>query len=78
MGEYEPELTAARERFATAEHRERYRQRGSTVETVFGFLRGTLGYTRWQLRGSGRGACEGRLFKTADQLRKLHLRWAGA
>ena len=47
---------AARERFNEPEHRERYRERGHAVETVFGFVRGTLGFTRWALRGSVRVA----------------------
>jgi len=43
VGQYAAVLEAARQRFAAAEHQERYRHRGEAVETVFGFLRGTLG-----------------------------------
>jgi hypothetical protein len=76
VGEYSAALEAARQRFNDPAHRERYRHRGEVVETVFGFLRGVLGYTRWQLRGAGRVACEGRLFTLAYQVRKVHVRWA--
>jgi hypothetical protein len=78
VGEDEAALTAARERFGEAAHQERYRQRGAVVETVFGVVRGTLGYTRWLLRGEQPVACEGDLLKLAYQLRKLHGRWAAA
>jgi transposase len=71
VGEYQPELDAARQRFNDPEHRERYRHRGEVVETVFGFVRGTLGYTRWLLRGLARVGCEARLIKLAYQLRKV-------
>ena len=46
------------------------------VETVFGFVRGTLGYDRWWLRGSKRVACEGSLLKVAYQIRKVQVAWA--
>lgn len=69
-------LEAARQRFDEPAHRERYRHRGEVVETVFGFLRGTLGYARWMLRGSLGVGCEARLFKVVYQLRKVHLCWA--
>ncbi len=69
-------LQAARERFGEAAHQERYHQRGAQVETVFGFLRSTLGYTRWWLRGAQKVACEARLFKAAYQFRKVHRAWA--
>jgi len=68
-------LARARERFADPAHRQRYRHRGEVVETVFGFLRGTLGYVRWSLRGKKKVACEGRLMTLAYQLRKLSRRW---
>jgi len=75
-GEYSEALEQARQRFNDPEHRERYRHRGEAVETVFAFLRATLGYTRFLLRGGGRVACEGRLFRLAYQLRKVHPHWA--
>jgi transposase len=78
VSEYEQELTAARERFNEPEHRERYRHRGEVVETVFGFVRGTLGYVRWLLRGAERVECEARLIKLAYQLRKVQLHGSGA
>jgi Transposase DDE domain len=71
-------LAAARERFREPAHQERYRHRGEVVETVFGFVRGTLGYTRWLLRGSERVGGEGRLIKVAYQVRKIHGAWARA
>jgi transposase len=61
-------------RFSEEEHRERYRRRAPAVETVFGFMRGVLGYVRWQLRGSERVGCEASLFKAAYQIRKIHRR----
>lgn len=78
VGDYQEVLLAALARFATPEYQERYRHRGEAVETVFGFLRGTLGYTRWLLRGAEKVACEGRLFKLAYQFRKVRRAWAGA
>jgi hypothetical protein len=69
-------LEAARQRFAEAAHQERYRHRGEVVETVFGFLRAVLGYRGWLLRGRVGVACEGRLFKVAYQVRKVHVAWA--
>lgn len=71
VGAYHEVLEAARERFNTPEHRERYRQRGHAVETVFGFVRGTLGFTRWALRGKDRVAAEAKLFTLAYQFRKI-------
>jgi hypothetical protein len=76
VGEYAAILEAARQRFHEPEQRERYRHRGEGVETGFGFIRGVLGYTRWLLRGAQRVACEGRLIKTADQMRKGQGAWA--
>jgi transposase len=76
VGENAAVLAQARERFAEPEHQERYRRRGDAVETVFGFIRGTLGYAQWFLRGKDRVACEGRLFKAAYQFRKVHIGWA--
>lgn len=70
-------LEAARQRFQETAHQERYHHRGEQVETVFGFLRGTLGFTRWVLRGVKKVACEAQLFKAAYQFRKIHQAWAG-
>jgi transposase len=78
VGDYQEVLLAALARFATPEYQERYRHRGEAVETVFGFLRGTLGYTRWLLRGAAKVACEGQLFKLAYQFRKVQRAWASA
>lgn len=60
------------QRFDEASRRERYGQRGSLIETVWGFLRGTLGYDRWLLRGKEGVAAEGRLLRLAYQVRKVH------
>jgi transposase len=76
VGEEQPALAAALQRFAEPAHQERYRHRGEVVESVFGFVRGVLGYTRWLLRGKERVACEGRLIKVGYQLRKVHGTWA--
>ena len=76
VGDDQELLDAARMRFAEPEHQERYHHRGEKVETVFGFLRGTLGYLRWVLRGAAKVECEAKLFKTAYQFRKVHLAWA--
>ena len=70
-------LDAARRRFGEAEHQDRYHHRGEKVETVFGFLRGTLGFTRWVLRGAKKVESEAKLFKAAYQFRKVHRAWAG-
>lgn len=76
VGEEQPTLAAALRRFAEAGHQERYRHRGEVVESVFGFVRGVLGYRRFLLRGKERVACEGRLIKVGYQLRKVHGAWA--
>jgi transposase len=78
IGEYHEELAAARERFGEPAHQARYRHRGEQVETVFGFVRGTLGYDRWLLRSNERVAQEGRFYKVAYQMRKIHSAWVGA
>jgi transposase len=59
-------------RFEEPAMQQRYRRRAERVETVFGFLRGTLGYSRWLLRGASRVAAEAGLFKLAYQMRKVH------
>jgi hypothetical protein len=76
VGEYQAVLEAARQRFNEPEHQTRYRHRGEVVETVFGFVRGTLGYLRWQLRGKEKVAKEARLLALAYQFRKVHGAWA--
>jgi hypothetical protein len=70
------ELAGARDRFNDPEHRQRYQDRGSEVETVFGFVGGALGYARWLLRGSQRVKCEGSLMRLGYQMRKVHQQWA--
>ena len=75
---YQEELTAARERFNDREHQTRYRARGPAVETVFGFLRASLGFRRWSLRGKKRVAAEGEFFALAYQFRKIHKRCQAA
>lgn len=77
-GVHHDELIAHQQRFADPDFRERYRNRGAAVETVFGFLRHTLGYSRWLLRRASRVACEAALMKTAYQMRKVHLMRVGA
>ena len=72
VGAYQAELAAAQQRFAEADHQERYHHRGEAVETIFGFIRGTLGYRHWWLRGLAKVQSEARLFKTAYQFRKVH------
>jgi hypothetical protein len=76
VGQHAELLEAARQRFGEPAHQERYRHRGEAVETVFGFLRGTLGYVRWLLRGKAKVEQEARLVKTAYQFRKVHAAWA--
>jgi transposase len=76
VGDDQALLDAARLRFGEPEHRDRYRHRGEKVETVFGVLRGTLGFTGWVLRGKKKVECEAKLFKAAYQFRKVHRAWA--
>ncbi len=71
-GVHEPVLAQARARFEALGHRQRYRLRGPAIETVFGFLRATLGYIRWRLRKKQGVEAEARLMKTAYQFRKVH------
>jgi hypothetical protein len=72
------EILAAMQRFNDPEHRHRYHMRGSFIEGVNGFIRGTLGYDRWLLRGSDGVRTEGKLITTGYQLRTLHKHWAMA
>lgn len=69
-------VSSSLERFNDPSHRERYRQRASAVETVFGFIRGTLGFDRWLLRGSENTERESQLMTLAYQTRKVHKKWA--
>jgi transposase len=75
---HHPLLEAARQRFSDPEQVERYHHRAEKVEGVFGFLRATLGYGRWMLRGDERVAAEARLLKLAYQVRKVDGAWAAA
>jgi hypothetical protein len=75
VGEHHELLQAARARFADPDHVQRYHRRADAVETVFGFMRSVLGYTRWMLRGDERVACEGQLFKVGYEVRKIHKAW---
>jgi len=76
VGEQQAALEAARQRFNEPEHQARYRHRGEQVESVFGVLRGTLGYTRFRLRGLERVTREARLMALGYQFRKVARRWA--
>ena len=76
VGRYASLLEEARLRFADPNHVDRYHHRADSVETVFGFLRGALGYARWLLRGTAGAASEARYFKAAYQIRKVHRAWA--
>lgn len=75
VGDNHEALEQARRRFEQAEHQARYHQRGPAIETIFGFLRSTLGYIRWLLRGKEKVACEAELFKLAYQVRKIGSAW---
>ena len=72
------QIRMAMERFNDPEHRQRYMERGSVVEGVFGFIREVLGFDKWLLRGSTAVKNEGLLMGLAYQLRKLHPIWAQA
>lgn len=76
VGQYQDRLQAALARFGDPEFVERYHHRGEAVETVFGFVRGVLGYRHWFLRGAAGVKCEERLLRLAYQVRKVHGRWA--
>jgi transposase len=69
-------LREGQQRFAQEAYRERYRQRGSVVEGVFGYWRGALGYGRWLLRGREKVQCEEGLMALAYQLRRVYSAWA--
>ena len=71
-------LEDLRRRFNSDAHWALYRQRAPAVETVFGVLKGTLGFTRWMLRGQRAVSCEAWLFTLAYQLRKVHRQWVPA
>ncbi len=68
-------LEAHRERFRDPAMQARYRQRGSWIEGVFGYLRGGLGFARWLLRGEKKVRQEGQLMALSYQLKKLHRAW---
>ena len=70
-------LEAHRERFREPAMQARYRQRGSWIEGVFGYVREGLGFGRWLLRGEKKVAQEGRLMALSYQLKKVHRAWAG-
>ena len=76
VGRYASLLKEARQRFADPKHVDRYHHRAESVETVFGFLRGALGYARWLLRGTNGAASEARYFTAAYQIRKVYRAWA--
>jgi hypothetical protein len=71
-GVHHDQLIEHQQRFAEPEYKERYRNRGSAVETVFGWMRPVAHYTRWMLRGKERVACEATVMKTAYQFHKVH------
>ena len=71
-------LDSLRQRFCEQGHRERYHQRAAAIETVFAYLKRTLGFTGWLLRGTNAVAAEASLFKIAYQLKKVHVRQAAA
>jgi transposase len=75
--EHGDELQECRMRFNDPDHRHRYHQRGCIVESVFGIIKGALGYTRWLLRRRGAVNSEGKLIDFAYQLRTVHKQWAG-
>lgn len=72
IGVHNKLLEDLRLRFNDASHRALYHQRAPATETVFGVLRGTLGYTRWLVRGKHAVSCEAWLFTLAYQFRKIH------
>ena len=72
------QLRVAMERFNDPEHRQRYSERGSVVEGVFGFIREVIGFDKWLLRGSVGVKNEGLLMSLAYQLRRLYPTWAQA
>jgi hypothetical protein len=78
VGQHHAVLEEARQRFAPPEQVERSHHRGEAVETVFGFVRGPLGFLRWLPRGETKVAGEASLFTMAYQIRKVHRRWAEA
>lgn len=65
-------VDVARSRFADKDHQQRYHDRGMMVETVFGFIRHILGFSRWTVRGKDRVMAESGLFKSAYQFRKVY------
>lgn len=64
-------LATARQRFEDPAIQERYHHRADQIETVFAFIRTTLGFTRFVVRGADRVASEATLIKTAFQFRKI-------
>lgn len=78
IGKHNKLLEDLRLRFNDAAHQALYHQRAPATETVFGVLKGTLGFTRWSLRGKHGVSCEALLFSMAYQFRKIHKHWAVA
>lgn len=72
VGTRHAQLSSVLARFKDPKYIAAYKKRAHAVETVFGFLRGTLGYYSWMLRGNHGVRCELQLLTAAYQFRKVH------
>ena len=68
----EPMLCAMAEKLRTPEGQRRYRQRGCTVEPVFGIIKSVLGFRQFLLRGLAKVSGEWNLICLAYNLKRLH------
>ena len=68
---YEDIHRQLREQFSQEDRQALYRHRAEQIETVFAFIRSSLGFHRWSLRGSDRVQSEGMLMACGYQFRKV-------
>jgi hypothetical protein len=72
IGEFHDTLKQHLAQFSTPEGKALYYARGPAIETVFSFIRNTLNFNRWSLRGDEKVAAEATWLKAACLIRKLH------
>ncbi len=67
----DPRLIAMRDKLRTEEGRKIYAKRNSTVETVFGMIKGAMGFRGFTMRGSAKVSGEWKLVCLTHNLRRL-------
>jgi hypothetical protein len=72
VGVHFEQTTSILARFESDEQKHQYIDRAPAVETVFGFIRTVLNFTRWYLRGDEKVNKEATLLTAAVQMRRVH------